>query len=238
MGIFDFFKKNKNIINYKDGLNEIYYNNGKGKLKERYYNKDRQKDGLYQLYYEDGKTIKEERNYRPGSTDDLGWTGNSIKIGLHKTYYKNGKIESITDHDLGPDESYKQYFEETGQIECEYNKEENFKKVYYNNGQIKTERKWDSVYPIKEYFKDGVLKSVKNLVHTDERSHEEYYENGNLYKKIIKGSLRKVIKGTNTKYFDKYQYFDKQGELINEKEEMNGQSGSFNFDEHGNKIYL
>ena len=33
MGIFDFFKKNKNIKK-QNGLNEIYYKNGKGNIKK------------------------------------------------------------------------------------------------------------------------------------------------------------------------------------------------------------
>jgi antitoxin component YwqK of YwqJK toxin-antitoxin module len=146
MGPFDFFKKNKTITR-SNGLCEIYYNNGRGKLKERFHQKHWQKDGAYQLYYEDGITIKEEGYYRPGSTSDKGWRGSGIKIGLHKTYYKNGKLESVIDCDLGDDESYKQYFEENGQLECEYNKKEDFKKVFDINGQLKIEKRWNSNLP-------------------------------------------------------------------------------------------
>ena len=201
MGIFDFFKKDKNIINYKDGLNEIYYNNGKGKLKERYYNKNRQKNGLYQLYYEDGKTIKEEGNYRPGSRDDFNWSGESIEIGLHKIYYKNGKIKSITDYGLGNldtsgyGESYKEYCEKTGKIRFEFNKQEDFKKEYYSNGQIKGERPWDSVYPIKEYSENGVLKSIKNS-----NKHQFFNKQG----KLIDEKEIKVDKRIRTFKFDEY----------------------------------
>lgn len=49
MGIFDFLKKNKNIIS-ENGLNEIYFNNGKGKIKEKYYKQDGVLHGSYKSY--------------------------------------------------------------------------------------------------------------------------------------------------------------------------------------------
>ena len=39
MGMFDFLKKNKNIYN-DNGLNETYYDNGRGNIKERFFNKN------------------------------------------------------------------------------------------------------------------------------------------------------------------------------------------------------
>ena len=39
MGIFDFLKRSKNIKN-DNGLNEIYYDNGMGKIRRRYFKKN------------------------------------------------------------------------------------------------------------------------------------------------------------------------------------------------------
>jgi len=49
-GIFDFFKKNKNIIN-ENGLNRIYYNEGKGDLFQEFHMSNGRKNGLYVDYY-------------------------------------------------------------------------------------------------------------------------------------------------------------------------------------------
>ena len=59
MGIFDFFKKNKNVTS-ENGWNEIYFNNGKGSIKERYYKKDGVLHGSYKSYKID-ISYKEEK---------------------------------------------------------------------------------------------------------------------------------------------------------------------------------
>ena len=53
MGIFDFLKKNKNIEN-DNGLNEIYYDDGKGLISKSYHLKNGLKCGLYQEWFQDG----------------------------------------------------------------------------------------------------------------------------------------------------------------------------------------
>jgi antitoxin component YwqK of YwqJK toxin-antitoxin module len=59
MGIFDFLKSNKNIEN-DNGLNEIYYDDGKGTIKERFYKKNGKRDGLCQHFYKNGQIEMEE----------------------------------------------------------------------------------------------------------------------------------------------------------------------------------
>jgi antitoxin component YwqK of YwqJK toxin-antitoxin module len=81
MGIFDFLKKSKDIEN-DNGLNEIYYDDGKGSIKEKYYKEDGSTHGLYQEWYENGK-LKSEFNYKEGQLD-----------GLCKSYYENGQLMS------------------------------------------------------------------------------------------------------------------------------------------------
>lgn len=53
MGLFDFFKKNKNVIT-DNGSNYIYYDNGKGSLKEKFYKNNGVLDGEYIKYDRSG----------------------------------------------------------------------------------------------------------------------------------------------------------------------------------------
>ena len=87
MGIFDFLKKNKNIDN-ENGLNEVYSDNGKGVLEERFYKKNGEIDGLSQHYNKNGDLI-EESNYVKGK-----------KNGSSKVYFfgdRPRKYQSILD---------------------------------------------------------------------------------------------------------------------------------------------
>ena len=79
MGIFDFFKKNKNIEN-DNGLNETYYNNGKGELKEKFTKKNGNIEGLYKNFFKNGK-IKETISYIRNKFD-----------GRFKMYYSTGEV--------------------------------------------------------------------------------------------------------------------------------------------------
>tara|TARA_B100001564_G_C20414139_1_gene567055 strand:+ start:182 stop:706 length:525 start_codon:yes stop_codon:yes gene_type:complete len=85
MGFFDFFKKSKNIEN-ENGLNEFYYNYGKGKIRERYYKKEGKKEGVYSSYYENGQLLN-EINYK-----------NNKEYGLCKGYYNNGQLMWVRDY--------------------------------------------------------------------------------------------------------------------------------------------
>ena len=90
MGIFDFLKKNKNIIS-ENGLNEIYFNNGKGRIKERYYKQDGVLHGSYESY-------KIKINYKGDKKvyflDFKGEYKNGQKHGTFISYLRDtGKID-------------------------------------------------------------------------------------------------------------------------------------------------
>lgn len=58
MGFFSRIRKNRNIINH-DGLNEIYFNDGKSKqIKSRYWNKGGVKNGEFQEFNDRGTIVK------------------------------------------------------------------------------------------------------------------------------------------------------------------------------------
>ena len=83
MGIFDFLKSNKNIEN-ENGLNETYYENGNGKLRESFHKKDGILNGQYN-----------ESNIR-GGIKQIGKYKNGKKEGV---WLYNGD-DGITDYDL------------------------------------------------------------------------------------------------------------------------------------------
>ena len=79
MGIFD-FRRNKNIKN-DNGLNEVYFEQGKSKqLNQRFYRVNGKIDGLIESFYENGK-VKNKSYWKDG-----------IQNGKAKTYNHNGDL--------------------------------------------------------------------------------------------------------------------------------------------------
>ena len=64
MGLFDFFKKNKNIIT-DNGTNYIYYDEGKGKLKEKFNKHNGKLHGIY-IKYDIRGSISYKEKYNNG----------------------------------------------------------------------------------------------------------------------------------------------------------------------------
>ena len=65
MGIFDFLKASKNIKN-DNGLNEFYYDKGKGNLRFRFYKKNGKIDGLLEIFTLNGITAFLIANFKDG----------------------------------------------------------------------------------------------------------------------------------------------------------------------------
>ncbi len=111
MGIFDFFKKNKDIKN-DNGLNLGYNHFGKGRLVEKYFMKKGKKHGMYERYDEiiiDGLTrfyspkitiVKEKGNYKNGKKDGKWYT--YWKGGENPKYFENHFIngKDVNNNDL------------------------------------------------------------------------------------------------------------------------------------------
>ena len=81
MGIFDFLKKNKNIEN-DNGLNETYYDNGRGELKETFTKKNGKREGLYKQFFRNCQ-LNTEGSYT-----------NDQRVGMFRTYYSTGEVRS------------------------------------------------------------------------------------------------------------------------------------------------
>ena len=133
MGIFDWLKKIKNIEN-DNGLNEIYHNNGREELKERFHRNDGKIHGVYKRYYKSGKLQSEifhEYGTFHGSTKgwyesgEKKWEGEMNKkvfgepIGKYVFYHPNGKVKKQTIHsDDGFPESQQCWDENGNEIDC------------------------------------------------------------------------------------------------------------------------
>ncbi|MFM7017912.1 hypothetical protein, partial [Flavobacterium sp.] len=63
MGLFDLFRKNKNVIT-DNGLNKIYYDNGKGTIKEQFVKINGFIDGEFIAYERNGAYLK--KHYKNG----------------------------------------------------------------------------------------------------------------------------------------------------------------------------
>jgi antitoxin component YwqK of YwqJK toxin-antitoxin module len=95
MGLFDVFKKNKDVIN-ENGLNEIYYDNGRGNIKSIFHKKNRLKDGPYQYYYLNGE-LQVEGIYKNDKIEGI-WRSytNKGKLKVEENYDNDGKLHIIT----------------------------------------------------------------------------------------------------------------------------------------------
>ncbi len=132
MGFFDFLK-NKNIHN-DNGLNEIYYDYGKGSIEARFFKKNGKLEGVSKHYYRSGE-LEMEANMKNGEAQFP-----SVKF-----FYKSGqlKVESkgINDDQF---EGTHLYYYESGQLKRE---------DYVKNGKILSYKCWDE---------DGNEKKCKN----------------------------------------------------------------------------
>ena len=88
MGVFHFLKKNKNVET-DNGWNEIYYENGRGSLEEKYFKKNGKKNGEF-IAYDGLGSIKAKGHYKDGKKEGK-WTYWYDNGKLHKNY-KQGRI--------------------------------------------------------------------------------------------------------------------------------------------------
>lgn len=65
MGLFDFLKPSKNLES-DNGLNQYYFDKGKGNLKLRFYKKNGKIDGLLETFYVDGRTACLTGDFKDG----------------------------------------------------------------------------------------------------------------------------------------------------------------------------
>ena len=159
MGLFDFLKKKKNIEN-DNGLNENYYDNGRGSIKERFTKLNGKKHGLESFYYENG-ALSEKKSWKNGKEDGVG-----------KSYNRNGQLRSETEYNK--DGEVVKFYNKSGELEAVWTisiskggiRTSNRKK-YYRNGQLSYECEGLDLIEgdgfIKYYYENGQLKNETNL---------------------------------------------------------------------------
>lgn len=191
MGIFDFFKKNKNIKN-DNGLNETYFDDGMGDINKRYYKKNGKKEGLYQYYTSNGK-LTNEYNYTNGEKD-----------GIQKNYINKGFTEKITIEEItyknGDPIYYKEFLENVlhkeGEIkDYDYNSGWIFKGDYkqydINTGKIHSITTWKGKYHIKKrlFYENGEVNQEHKFKKGELESKKIFYENGKIQSEILYPNL-------------------------------------------------
>ena len=141
MGIFDFFKKNKNIEN-DNGYNEIYLETAK----HIFYKKKGKVEGEYKGYYKSGELLF-----------TVNWV-DGLKQGEYKGYYKSGELKSTVNWVDGLKQGEMKRYYESGELESTEN--------YVDNVLQRAPIKFD-LCPTAISYTLGILptkKSVKKTV--------------------------------------------------------------------------
>ena len=96
-------KKNKDIIT-DNGWNEIYYNDGEGSIKARFFKKNGKMEGIVKFYYE-SEQLKTEANFKNGKAEGIG-----------KGYYESGQLKEESNYKNGKKEDIGKTYYESGQL--------------------------------------------------------------------------------------------------------------------------
>ena len=123
--------ENLKLIENDNGLNEIYFENGRGNIKERFTKLKGKKHGLESFYYEDG-TLEKEENWKNGKED-----------GLTRWFDKSGQLEEESNWKDGKKNGFTKIYYKSGQLKEEANfkndKINGLAKKYYVSGQLEQE---------------------------------------------------------------------------------------------------
>jgi antitoxin component YwqK of YwqJK toxin-antitoxin module len=193
MGLFDFLKKNKNIIT-DNGINYIFDNEGKGLLKEVFISKNGLKDGIFKSYYLNGEIILEcnyvkdilhgdfKTYYQGGELESKKTYKNGLLNGLSVNYFENGNIKNETNYINDIPNGLHNKYNSLGKL-IQSNLFINGlreKKGHSENSELITEIEYwniENILSHKDYFIDN--KIVYSIFKNEEKKHFFYYENGN-----------------------------------------------------------
>ena len=138
--------------------------------------------------YKDGKKEgKWINNKKDGMPQDEKSYKNGVLSGESKTFFTDGTVEKVTtyanDKKNGPEKEY--YYNSGGKLKAEYTYADNVKegpyKRFNDDGSLREEgrfQKGSEVY-VKEYYKGGKVKSVKERASGSWKTLESYDSNGN-----------------------------------------------------------
>lgn len=205
-GIGEHYRRN-GVLEYivKDDITEFYDEEGKLKTPEKK-KEIENRDGEYKAYSPDGNILL-DYNYKNGKFDGVQkvYFYNSDKlysekeykedvpVGVHKTYYKNGNLESITDYSFEKNKKTKSDYYINGKLQKKeifsYSADENrdileYKEEYNSDGQLTSKITQKGKLKNEEFRSYYDNKNLKYIIYykngTQQSVGKEYYENGQL----------------------------------------------------------
>tara|TARA_B110000238_G_C16097721_1_gene426848 strand:+ start:9 stop:923 length:915 start_codon:yes stop_codon:yes gene_type:complete len=193
MGIFDFFKRTKNIID-DNGLNEKYFDDGRGLLQQRFYKKNGVLHGPFEIYIKNGystlptsvllerynmdngvKNGEYEWYYAPyrNEIDRIEIQGNFTngqKIGVWKQFNTDGTLKKEGTYKNGMKEGlFKNFMKNSNVVHELYKNDKKDGKwiTYDKKGKVVNEKTFESGKEIKKTLNDLKL----------DRNFDEKYKN-------------------------------------------------------------
>jgi len=157
-----------------------------GQYKYKYFLIDGLQSGLFKSWTMNGKVTGEYCSINGNINGDYSeyWDNDSLRyrgeyldnfrLGTHKSYFENGKIDSLVEYDsLGVKDGVFQSYYENGQMGFlgEYSKG-------VQTGEYKTWKSDGNLWITGQYGKNGKLDGLKKMFDTDGGSSEYLYRNG------------------------------------------------------------
>ena len=211
MGIFDFLKgKNKNIDN-DNGLNEVYFKNGRGKIKERFFKKNGELDGLYETFGEYGNCIITKTNYKNGKKHGRYELHKyKVSFDLNKTDVDETYLFCVINYYEGVSKDLKTYSAD-GWIRSKtlengnqfrYSSKDtlkNFEEVLNELSRLKVEVESNRIYKINDFVFEDLMESNSTRPYSgvfEEKQYMDgkYCESVNLSKKESNNEHKKIPK--------------------------------------------
>lgn len=160
------------------------YEKGKlaGQFSQTYTNGTVRTKGVYKNGNKEGKWIVNRDNGKPESES---YYKNGERNGESRTFYTNGQVETVSNYVNNNKEGLSiTYYYDSGKPKSEYNYVNNIKegkyKLYYDDGALREEGRCESgkeVYT-KEFYRNGQLKSIKELTDRGWETLERYNSEG------------------------------------------------------------
>ena len=249
MGIFDFLKKNKNVVN-DNVLNETYYDNGKGNIKSKFYLKNGRKEGPSTFFHKNGN-IRLNINWKNGDHDNGPWKeyfsngqifkeGNIVngkRNGPWKEYFSNGQLESSGNLNDGNKDGLWKFYSNKSEYPVY---EINYKKgklhgpwKFFEKNKLLISQDWEDGVTIgnsKNYYDNGQVRSEGPL-----KLPEDYM----LSLEELEGNtlLEEFTWINNRKQHGLWKFYSINGKLTSEVKFNEGEEVSEKcWDEDGNEI--
>jgi antitoxin component YwqK of YwqJK toxin-antitoxin module len=206
-----------------------------GNLKFEGYSKNKILDSVYKEYYENGnlkaegfyKNCKYETNKRKifvlgcGVSKKIDSLISGTNHGNHKTYYQNGKLQSISNFHCGLMQGNFYNYYENGNLEMQ---------EFYFEGKLKMSQSFNEKGFVEEI--NNIEYRIKKKLELETKNHKEFYENGDL-------KIENIIVEEENDIIEYYKEYYRNGFLKTEKTlKNNSKNGIYReYFENGNAKY-